>query len=369
MTSENFPVKSFVLGVTLAVFGCSADDGAAGGGAGTSGGTAGADTPGGGTPAGGATGNDGGGACDPNREPKLTLFLNYEGGAYTHAHRDLNGDGTVDADERRPADDVERRTFFIGEECQAVGETVFPPLTKSCRLDDLPPNPTELYWECDVGTCQGPVDQDGDYVFGRCSERDPAYEAAITAGVRQALAPYDIRVVDERPDPSIHYYTVLFTMNTACVDVYGGPVPDFAGNAAVQGCGILDNNEVFYASQATRWNWNWDFMVGTVVHEFGHTAGLVHYSPDNPDFDGEPPPGAMGAASSYLYYDDCEPHDGNTACREIQDQYCGSDAQNSHAVILNVFGPAPPEGVWHEPGVCGGSQTPAHRWPELLDWD
>lgn len=158
-----------------------------------------------------------------------------------------------------------------------------------------------------------------------------AQRLTIIDGVKQDLAPYDVRVVTSRPPEDLDYTMIL----------YGELGPQsFAGLAPYIDCGDRFLNDIAFAQGTT----NPITGATVIVHEAGHTWGLEHVSSL---FDNMFP---VADSLSATFTDECQPLVADTeltlasgTCVLAHGEHCDLGFQRSHQELLARFGPAVPD--------------------------
>lgn len=200
-------------------------------------------------------------------------------------------------------------------------------------------DPGTVYVEFDgVTLTQGPVDDSTANVtaiaelattlepFGG----DPAERASVLQSVRADFAPFDVRVVDERPSTG-DYVMVVVTPTNPFGDGVTGVAVDDCGDAA----GQRDVVFAFFRSGQAPAN-----DVGTTIaQEVAHSIGLEHVD------DAADVMYPIAAGFDPYFNDDCLALSSASGCPAQHEVFCEQpDHQNAFAELMARFGPADDDG-------------------------
>jgi hypothetical protein len=170
---------------------------------------------------------------------------------------------------------------------------------------------------------------------------------AVIACVRDVYAPYDVQVVTEDPDSTLHHEAIL----AGFAEEMGYPAESRVGGVAPAFCDPANNVISFSFANEMGRIYSGDRLVEqlcwTVAQESAHAFGLPNHVYDCLD-----PLTYLDGNCGRKYF-----RDQDSECAEIDDQgiftagpclYCDIGRQNSHAALLESFGPSstplpPPE--------------------------
>jgi MYXO-CTERM domain-containing protein len=189
---------------------------------------------------------------------------------------------------------------------------------------------------------------------------DEEARATIVDRFRQALEPFDVRVVTERPPLHLPHDVVLF----------GGRPIDIGHHDAIQGiachvdCG--DDWPLDLAFVFAEFIEDDPLLVANIgLHEVGHTWGLDHVEGLDHIMYRIPEPGALEWAEECTGFGGDEP-----LCGWAHEEACGENTgqQNSFAELMALFGPFSEDTIAPEVTILEPKDG-LHREVGLLDID